>query len=158
MSANTMKATMKTTTKTIRALPLCAALLAAACTAAPPPTLYERLGQRPGLEAMVADAIGRISTDRRINARFANLSSAPAASKALMDNLVDLICERAGGPCVYRGLNMAAAHEGMNISDAEFDALVEDIGAALAHQRVADADRAEALQQLQRMRGAIVAH
>jgi len=146
------------TMNTMRALPLCAALLAATCTAAAEPTLYERLGRRPGLEAMVADAIGRISTDKRINAHFANLSSTPAASKALMDNLVDLICERAGGPCIYRGLNMAAAHEGMNISDAEFDAIVEDIGAALAHQRVADADRAEALQQLQRMRGAVVGH
>jgi hemoglobin len=146
------------TMNTMRALPLCAALLAASWTAAAEPTLYERLGRRPGLEAMVADAIGRISTDKRINAHFANLSSTPAASKALMDNLVDLICERAGGPCIYRGLNMAAAHEGMNISDAEFDAIVEDIGAALAHQRVADADRAEALQQLQRMRGAVVGH
>jgi len=146
------------TMKTMRALPLCAALLAAGCATAPAPTLYDRLGGRAGLEAMVADAIGRISTDPRINARFANLSSAPAAGKALMDNLVDLICERAGGPCVYHGLNMAAAHEGMQIRDAEFDALVEDIGAALAHQRVAEADRAEALQQLQRMRGAIVGH
>jgi hemoglobin len=130
-------------------------IAAAGCTTAPPPqpSLYERLGGRPALEALVDDAIRNLSVDPRINRRFQNANAAH-----LKTNLVELLCVRAGGPCVYRGRNMADAHDGMQIRDDEFDALLEDIARAFDQHKVPAPERREAMAALEQMRGAIVGH
>ena len=127
-------------------------LVLAACATAPP-SLYQRLGGRAAISAVVDDAIGNISVDPRINKYFLH-----ANAPGLGNNLVDLICERTGGPCVYRGLDMSASHEGMNISNAEFDALVEDLFKSLARFKVPEREQAEVKATLERMRNAIVGH
>jgi hemoglobin len=133
-------------------------MLASACTTRPAPpaheaTLYERLGGRDAIAAMVDDSIGYISADRRINQRFANVSG-----EALKRNLVDFICERTGGPCVYRGKNMADAHEGMFVRDDEFDALVEDMGKAMGKAGVGARERTEVAGLLAKLRNSVTGH
>jgi len=128
---------------------------AAGCAAPPaqPASLYERIGGRPAIAALIDDAIGNFAADPRINRRFQH-----ADAKHLKENLVDLLCQRAGGPCVYAGRNMADAHDGMQIRDDEFDDLIEDIAKSLAKLRVPTAERREALALLGQMRNAIVGH
>ena len=116
------------------------------------PTLYDRIGGRAALTAVVDDAIENVSADPRINRRFAN------AGPGLTKNLVDLLCLRAGGPCKYAGLDMAAAHEGMFINDDEFDALVEDIAKSLDKFKVPAREKGESIAILRQMRNAIVGH
>jgi hemoglobin len=136
-----------------------AALLAlGGCTTARmPPTqdrsLYQRLGGKDAITAVVDDAIGNVSADVRINQRFAN-----AGSSALTKNLVELICARTGGPCTYAGRDMSAAHEGMNIRDDEFDALVEDLMKALDKFKVPAQEKAEVAVILGQMKNAITGH
>jgi hemoglobin len=124
---------------------------------APPPasstTLYERVGGRPAITAIVDDAIVNIAADPRINQRFGS-----ANAQHLKNNLIDLLCQRSGGPCVYTGRNMADAHDGMHIRNDEFDALVQDIAKSLDKFKVPAADRDEALRILNQMRSAIVEH
>jgi hemoglobin len=105
------------------------------------------------VEALVNDGVRHISADTRINARFAQTS--PTHLNA---SLVDLVCERTGGPCVYKGRDMSAAHEGMEIRDDEFDALVDDLARAMDDRKIRGAERAELLALLARMRNAIVGH
>jgi hemoglobin len=116
-------------------------------------SLYQRLGGRAAIAAMVDDAITNIAADPRINHRFGN-----ADAHHLKNNLVDLLCLRAGGPCVYGGRNMADAHDTMHIRDDEFDALVQDIAQSFDKFKVPAAERDEALQILNQMKGAIVGH
>ena len=147
----------RSTTAPMAAVILAAALLLAGCAnraASPPPdaSLYERLGGRAAIGAMVDEAIVRISTDPRINRRFAN------AGSGLTGNLVDLICVRSGGPCRYTGHDMAAAHDGMQIRDDEFDALLDDMALSLAAFKVPAREQAELLAALRQMRNAIVGH
>jgi hemoglobin len=131
----------------------------ASCTTPPPAqppagqSLYERLGGKAAIAAMVDDAIGNIAADPRINRRFGR-----ADAHHLKNNLVDLLCLRAGGPCIYKGRNMADAHEAMHIRDDEFDALVEDIAKSFDRFRVPAAERTEALRILNQMKNAIVGH
>lgn len=131
----------------------------AGCSATPPAqparnqSLYERLGGKAAIAAIVDDAIGNIAADSRINQRFRN-----ADAHHLKDNLVDFLCLRAGGPCVYRGRNMADAHEAMHIRDDEFDALVQDIAKSFDKFKVPAAERAEALTILNQMKSAVVGH
>lgn len=130
-----------------------ASLLMAAGCATEPPSLYQRLGGRAAIEAMVNDAIGNISADTRINRRFHDLDSAQ-----LSKNLVDLVCERTGGPCVYTGKDMATAHEGMHISDDEFDALVEDMVKSMDKFKMPAREKSEVLAMLGKTKNAIVGH
>lgn len=146
---------LKTLRLNIAALVLC--VISSGCALqhrTPPPeaSLYERVGGKQAINAVVVDAIGNISTDKRINPRFIN------ASSSLNQNLVDLLCVRTGGPCKYSGLDMSAAHEGMNIRDDEFDALVDDIRKSLDKFKVADREKAEVLAILNQMRNAVVGH
>ena len=57
------------------------------------PTLYERLGGRPAIEAVVDDFVARVAADERINKFFAD-----ADIPRLKKNLADQISEAAGGP------------------------------------------------------------
>ena len=127
----------------------------AAAQEAPPatPTLYERVGGMPAIRAVVDDAIVNISADERINGRFGN-----ATAPNLARNLAELLCERTGGPCKYTGRDMASAHDGMYIRDAEFDALVEDLAKSIDKFHVPARERAELMALFGKMRNAIVGH
>src|SRR5215470_17813587 len=85
-------------------------------------SLYERLGGKEAITAVVDDFVGRVAADKRINGFFAK-----ANVPRLKRRLVDQICEATGGPCTYTGKDMKTAHKGMGITDADFNALVEDL-------------------------------
>ena len=69
--------------------------------------------------------------DDVINARFAATVADPYRTQLLRNNLIDQICAAAGGPCQYKGKTMLEAHDGMMITEAEFNALVGDLVASL---------------------------
>ncbi|HUP09793.1 MAG TPA: group 1 truncated hemoglobin [Caldimonas sp.] len=144
------------------ALASCIALLGCAASPSDAPStpaaddqrsLYERVGGRAAIAAVVDDAIVNLAADPRINARFGN-----ASIPRLQKNLVDLLCLRTGGPCTYTGANMSVAHEGMHIRSDEFDALIEDIGKSLDKFRVPPRERAEVLAILRQMKGSVIDH
>ena len=113
--------------------------------------LYDRLGGKPAITAVVDDFIGNVAGDARINRRFAN-----ANIPRLKTMLVDQICEASGGPCKYAGASMLDAHRGMNISDAEFTALVEDLIKSLDKFKVPATEKNELLTALGGMKPQIV--
>lgn len=103
----------------IPALLLAAAL--AGCAAAPArPGLYEQFGGQAGVEALVEEFLARLLEDERINAQFAEVDLLN-----LNDRLVEQFCVELGGPCTYTGRSMAESHEGLGITEADFNALVE---------------------------------
>ena len=89
-------------------------------------SLYERLGGKEAITAVVDDFVGRVAADKRINGFFAK-----ANVPRLKMMLVDQICEATGGPCKYTGRDMKSTHQGMGITNADFDALVGDLVASL---------------------------
>jgi len=115
------------------------------------PSLYERLGGKPAITAVVDDFIGNVAADTRINKRFAN-----ADIPRLKGRLVDQVCEASGGPCKYTGASMRDAHKGMNITDAEFGALVEDLVKSLDKFKVPAKEKNELLGALGGMKPDIV--
>jgi hemoglobin len=114
-------------------------------------SLYERLGGKEAITAVVEDFVGRCAGDTRINAKFAR-SDVPR----LKTMLIDQVCEAAGGPCTYSGRSMKETHDGMGVTAAEFDALVEDLVATLDQFSVPKAEQDELLGLLAPMRGEIV--
>jgi len=113
--------------------------------------LYDRLGGKPAITAVIDDFVGNVAADTRINKRFAG-----ADIPRLKSRLVDQVCEASGGPCKYTGASMRDAHKGMNITDAEFGALVEDLVKSLDKFKVPAKEKNELLGALGGMKGDIV--
>src|SRR5438046_404145 len=113
--------------------------------------LYDRLGGKPAITAVVDDFIGNVAGDARINGRFAN-----ANIPRLKTMLVDQICEATGGPCKYTGQSMTEAHRGMGITDAEFSALVDDLVKSLDKFKVPAPEKNELLTALGGLKPQIV--
>jgi hemoglobin len=114
-------------------------------------SLYERLGGKDAITAVVDDFVSRVAEDKRINGFFAK-----ANVPRLKMMLVDQICEATGGPCKYTGRDMKAAHKGMGITNADFDALVGDLVATLDKFKVGEREKQELLAALGPMRKDIV--
>jgi hemoglobin len=114
-------------------------------------SLYERLGGKDAISAVVDDFVANVAADARINARFAKTDI-----PHLKQMLVDQICQATGGPCTYTGKGMRDAHRGMNITEAEFNALVEDLTRSLGKFNVPEREKTELLTALGGMKGDIV--
>ncbi len=119
-------------------------------------SLYESLGGKSAITAVVDAFVANCAGDKRINVFFASVASDPTRLAKFKTNLVDQICEAAGGPCKYTGKSMKAAHAGMGVSGADFDALVEDLVAALNTFKVSAADQKTLLGVLGSMKADIV--
>ena len=89
-------------------------------------SLYSRLGGKPAIRLVVEDFVQNVAGDRRINQFFAT-TNIPRLKRLL----VEQICQASGGPCRYSGRSMRAAHRGLGIRNADFNALVQDLGKSL---------------------------
>lgn len=115
-------------------------------------TLYDRLGRRDAIAAVVHDFVAnRVAQDTRIKAYFRHLDR-----EALEAKLVDQLCEASGGPCKYTGKDMTTVHAGMGVTEADFRALIEDLQASLDHFHVPSREQNELLALLAPMHDAIV--
>jgi hemoglobin len=115
------------------------------------PSLYERLGGLPYIQIVVDDFVANVAADDRINKRFEK-TNIPFLKKAL----VDQICEASGGPCKYTGRDMKTSHTGMKITEAEWNATVEDLVKTLDKYKVGEREKNDLLSLLGSMKADIV--
>jgi hemoglobin len=119
-------------------------------------SLYDRLGGKPAISAVVDEFVARVAADAKINRYFAAAAADPQHLASFKGKLVDQICQASGGPCTYAGKNMKEAHAGMGITGTEFDALVADLVGALDKFKVGDREKNELLGVLGPMKTDIV--
>src|SRR2546427_613167 len=129
-------------------------LAACATMGGQPPSLYKRLGGREGIALVVDDFVANMVADSRVNKRFAGMP--PTAVFKLKSNLADQICDATGGPCSYLGRDMKTTHKGMSVSEAEWNATVENLTKALDKHGVGAREKSELLGLLGPMKGEIV--
>jgi hemoglobin len=113
--------------------------------------LYDRLGGKSGITAVIDQFVANVAKDKRINERFATTDIS-----RLKRNLVDQVCMASGGPCTYTGRDMKSTHAGMKITTADFNALVEDLIASLDKFKVREPEKKELLGILGPMKKDIV--
>jgi hemoglobin len=89
-------------------------------------SLYDQIGGRPTIERVMKESVVLFLADVRINRHFAKTNA-----DLLALQLTEQVCHLAGGPCKYEGKSMEAAHKGMNLTQADFVALVEDVQIAI---------------------------
>ena len=146
-------------TKTLRtwiALGTLTALTVMPAAQAKEKTLYERLGGKKAIAAVVDEFVGRVAADTRINSFFAAAAADPQRLASFKMKLADQICQASGGPCKYTGKDMKTAHMGMGIMGAQFDALVGDLVGALDKFKVGEKEKSDLLGALGPMKTDIV--
>jgi|SRR5689334_23902637 len=133
-----------------------ATLAACATTSEAPsqPSLYKRLGGREGIAIVVDDFTANMAADSRVNARFKDIK--PVELQKFRSNLADQICDLTGGPCSYLGKDMKTTHAGMKITEAEWNATVENLVKALDKNNVPAGSKQELLGLLGPMKKDIV--
>lgn len=118
-----------------------------------PKPLYDRLGGKEALTAVVGELWNVVAADARINRYFAQTKPEIFAGQ-----LIDFLCQASGGPCHYKGRDMLAAHTGMNLSEADFNALAEDTAVVLDKFKVPAQEKGEVMGMLGGLKGAVVGH
>lgn len=94
-------------------------------------SLYHQLGEYEGISQLMESFILEIAEDDRIIHHFENVDI-----DRFHKMLTEHICELSAGPCEYTGKPMPEVHLGMNISRAEFNALVEDLIQAMESEQI----------------------
>jgi hemoglobin len=130
---------------------LCLSAFLLSAVSAQAQSLYDRLGGKDAIKAVVDEFVGIAAADTRINKKFAKTNI-----DCLKFELVEQICAATGGPCKYTGLDMKKAHKNMGVTGGEFNALVEDLVKALDKFNVKDKEKNELLGALGPMKPDIV--
>ncbi|TCV90290.1 group I truncated hemoglobin [Sulfurirhabdus autotrophica] len=115
-------------------------------------TLYERLGGSDGIAKLVDDAVDAHLNNPLVQTRFANTKDIEHAK--MMSR--EFFCAGAGGPESYTGRDMLTTHKGMNISEQEFIAVVDDILGAMDKNKVGDVEKKDVLAILYSLKGMII--
>ena len=89
-------------------------------------SLYVALGRQPGVVALVDDFVPRLAADERMSLFFKHVEQTHFKEMLSLE-----FCEVSGGGCIYTGKTTKAAHENMDISKADFNALVEVLQQAM---------------------------
>ncbi len=127
-------------------------------TPTPTPSLYTRLGGDDAITAVTDQFIQNVLADPTIADNFSATGSDPYRFALFRERLIDQLCAATGGPYTYTGENMYDAHDGMNITNDEFGALVNALVAALNQFNVPQAEQDELLAILGPMQTDIVGH
>jgi hemoglobin len=117
------------------------------------PNLYSQLGGQQGITTVVHAFLINVSKDPRINGRFAHANIAK-----LQTALVNQIGQLSGGPQIYTGPDMYQAHKGMHITDAQWNAFMEDFSDTLKQQHLTPLAQQELIGLLAPMKSDIVGH
>ena len=113
-------------------------------------SLYSRLGGLPAVSAVVDQFISNVvaetmTADSKLKRTFTPLIQSGVSYRlaSLRNHLIDQIGQATGGPLEYKGKAMAVAHQGMNITNAECAALVNELGKAMTTKGVPASEQAE---------------
>ena len=115
-------------------------------------SLYDRLGRFEGITRIVHDVMDAHLSNPLVAPRFQAAKDLDHAKKLA----VEFFCAGCGGPEPYTGRDMLATHKGMNISEQEYLAVMDDILGALEKNRVDATTRGEVTAILYSLKGQVI--
>jgi hemoglobin len=117
------------------------------------------------MNAIVDDFVNRALADPRVNwerkgvrggtfihAKSVTWNASPENVAQLKKHIVQFLSIATGGPSFYDGKDMKSAHNGLRITNAEFDAAVGDLKAALDTLGIANKEQKELLSIIESTR------
>lgn len=119
-------------------------------------TLYKRLGGKSAIKKVIDEFVSNCASDTRLDRFFDHLKKDTKKLAAFKTHLVDQVCSASGGPCKYKGRNMKTTHTGWQITENDFNLVVEALTKALDKYKVGEKEKSELLNTLAAMKGDIV--
>ena len=92
-------------------------------------SLYERLGGYDAISAVANDLLPRLQSDPLLGRFWAHRSADGIEREKQL--LVDFLSSNAGGPMYYTGRDMLTSHQGMQISEADWECFLGHLNATL---------------------------
>ena len=114
-------------------------------------SLYDRLGGGDAINTLTESWVARVGGDDRANGKFVRTDI-----DRLKKEVIDQLCEAAGGPCTYTGRSMLETHKGMKVTAGEFDVVMQHLGATLDELNIPKTEQDELVALLRPMRDDIV--
>ncbi len=131
-------------------------------------TLFQRIGGESTIRQIVNDVTDRVLADPRVNFTRKDVKTSWLGTKydewkpteerlrVFKKNLSDFLTLASGGPAEYRGRTMEEAHDGMRITNTEFDAFVGDLTASMQRLGIGTEEQRDLLAIVESTRKQIV--
>jgi hemoglobin len=117
-------------------------------------TLYQRLGGYDAVAGVVGQLFARMIPNQQLGKYFVGLSD--DSKKRVQQLTVDLVCSATGGPCIYTGRDMKTSHEGLGITDSDWDVSVNILVGILDEFKVPEQEKKEVLGIVSGLKPSIV--
>nr|WP_194866680.1 group 1 truncated hemoglobin [Pseudoalteromonas sp. PPB1] len=121
------------------------------CQASVKLTLYQQVGGQAGLERLVDLFIQQIGHDKAILPYFAK-----ANVSHFRQGFITHLCDTLDGPCEYQGDSMVQIHTGMQITEADFNRVVELLINAMTEAGIAHTTQNHVLSRLAPLRSEMI--
>jgi len=115
-------------------------------------TLYERLGSAGGIAQLVDDVMAAHLSNPMVKTRFETIKDLEHAKQMARE----FFSAGSGGPETYTGKDMRAAHKGMNISEQEYLAVMDDIVAAMVRHELGEDTKKDVIAILYSLKEEII--
>jgi hemoglobin len=114
-------------------------------------TLYERLGGEEKIRQIATTIFDKHTQNPAIKSRYVD-----SDRDEVIRLVTEFVCAGTGGPQIYTGKDMLAAHRGMNINEQEYMAVLDDIIEALGEHGVGQREQEEMLAIAYSLRGEVL--
>ena len=115
-------------------------------------TLFERLGGKDGIQRLVTDIVDNHYRNPLIRTRFEKVKDRAALER----HSVEFLCAGSGGPPAYTGRDLVTVHQGMNVSEQELIAAIDDIVAAMTKNHLDQSVQNEVVAILYSLKGDVL--
>lgn len=120
-------------------------------------SLYDRLGGLGPISVVVDDFIDAMLPDEFLNRNPAiDAARERVPGPYLKYHVTAMVCQVTGGPCEYHGRGMKEAHAHLDISEAEWDRMVEIFLGVLDEHNVPEREQEELVAIIGSTKGDIV--
>src|SRR5262245_52148743 len=108
------------------------------------PSLYARLGGYDGIAAYIALVFPRVAQHPELSHLFRGHGK--DSQQRQFQLVVELVCQKTGGPCAYVGRPMPPVHDGLGITESNWTTFMKIIADGMEEKHYAPDVRAEFLQ------------
>jgi hemoglobin len=120
----------------------------------PSPSLYDRLGGYDGVAAIVDDLLPRLLGDPILTVYWKG--KCKDSLKKDRQLIVDFLGSAFGGPVTYVGRSMKVSHEGLGITDEEWNRFIDHVTATLVNLGIGERESSEFLAAAESLKADVV--
>ncbi len=120
----------------------------------PEKSLYHRLGGYDAIAAFVDTFLPRVTSDEQLGVYWKG--KCKDSLKKDRQLFVDFLSSAFGGPVVYLGRDMKTSHDGLGITDSEWNRFIEHVVATLKNLAIPERETTEFLAAAGRLKGDVL--